>query len=546
MTFIYFYNGAGEPIATLDKDATAQRREFARDIIEARGDSVPNCSDTGFSDASCADNPNDGKYIERFVDVGITAGCGAGDFCPNQPTTREQAAVFFVKGMYCPLNGTGCSYMPSDPCEAKFDDVPCTSPFAVWIEKLYADGITGGCSTSPLLYCPAQNLKVWEMMAWLQNVDHNPIALPDWRGYNPVPRAAVVTFRDGAQLTTEARFPPPLAPSGDTSAVFNYIRDDHYLGRQLIAATLWLAPPTPGWHFYSSDHLGTPRLVTSPAGTEVEERKFWPYGDPGPFTGTDSSQRLKFALMERDSESTHYYDHARYQGFTTGRFLAPDPLFGGSSDPQSWNRYSYVLGSPITMIDPTGLMTCEYDGEGNLIGCHDDITVTGSRWYVPWFPSYGGGRPPSGGGGGGWFGGGVGVESGGGGWFDTKPSAENPCAMPAGPSRADVESNVADAGAHRLFGPIPWFYNQVRNHGPWDYKQDGEQYRDFGNWHDAVTGTAAGYPPSILRRGAGWAQERAGTSLPEWGHWWTDSPHGDDPNDQKWINRGIFHYENCR
>ena len=28
-----------------------------------------------------------------------------------------------------------------------------------------------------------------------------------------------------------------------------------------------------------------------------------------------------------------------------------------------------------------------------------------------------------------------------------------------------------------------WFYNQVRNHGPWDYKQLGGKYENFGNFH---------------------------------------------------------------
>ena len=39
-----------------------------------------------------------------------------------------------------------------------FADVPCPAtpefPFSDWIERLYADGITSGCSIDPLLYCP--------------------------------------------------------------------------------------------------------------------------------------------------------------------------------------------------------------------------------------------------------------------------------------------------------------------------------------------------------------------------------------------------------
>ena len=49
------------------------------------------------------------------------------------------------------LNGAG--YVPP-PAVGLFGDVPQDSLFAAWIEDLYNRGITAGCSTSPLLYCP--------------------------------------------------------------------------------------------------------------------------------------------------------------------------------------------------------------------------------------------------------------------------------------------------------------------------------------------------------------------------------------------------------
>jgi hypothetical protein len=50
------------------------------------------------------------------------------------------------------LNGAG--YVPP-PAVGLFGDVPQDSLFAAWIEDLYNHQITAGCSTSPLLYCPA-------------------------------------------------------------------------------------------------------------------------------------------------------------------------------------------------------------------------------------------------------------------------------------------------------------------------------------------------------------------------------------------------------
>jgi hypothetical protein len=47
---------------------------------------------------------------------------------------------------------------------------------------------------------------------------------------------------------------------------------------------------------------------------------------------------------------------ARYYQNLQGRFTSADPLLasGRSANPQSWNRYSYVLNNPVRLTDPTG------------------------------------------------------------------------------------------------------------------------------------------------------------------------------------------------
>ncbi len=60
---------------------------------------------------------------------------------------------------------------------------------------------------------------------------------------------------------------------------------------------------------------------------------------------------------ERDTESGLDYFGARYYASSMGRFMSPDPLLnsGKPSEPQSWNRYSYVSNNPLSRIDPTGM-----------------------------------------------------------------------------------------------------------------------------------------------------------------------------------------------
>jgi RHS repeat-associated protein len=72
----------------------------------------------------------------------------------------------------------------------------------------------------------------------------------------------------------------------------------------------------------------------------------------------DGRVRSRYTGKERDAESGNDYFEARYFGSSMGRFLSPDPLGGDLTNPQSLNRYSYVLNNPLTNTDPTGLYTC--------------------------------------------------------------------------------------------------------------------------------------------------------------------------------------------
>jgi len=102
----------------------------------------PNCTGT-FSDVPCPSTF--ANWIEALAAEGITGGCGTGIYCPQNPVRRDQMAVFLLKAEHGP------SYTPP-PCSGDFPDVPCPSQFANWIEQLAAEGITGGCGNGN--YCP--------------------------------------------------------------------------------------------------------------------------------------------------------------------------------------------------------------------------------------------------------------------------------------------------------------------------------------------------------------------------------------------------------
>ena len=98
-------------------------------------------------------------WIERLAAEGITAGCGSGaNFCPNDPVTRAQMAVFLLKTSHGP------SWVPP-AASGDFTDVPVSNPFAPWVEALKDEGVTAGCGAG--LYCPGAATRRGQMAVFL-------------------------------------------------------------------------------------------------------------------------------------------------------------------------------------------------------------------------------------------------------------------------------------------------------------------------------------------------------------------------------------------
>src|SRR5262249_3376735 len=151
------------------------------------------------------------------------------------------------------------------------------------------------------------------------------------------------------------------------------------------------------YEYATTDHLGTPRAWTDNSGALVAggrhdylpfgEELFAGYGtrttDQGYAASTQADgQRKQFTGYERDPETGLDFAQARYFASAQGRFTSVDPLLasGRPSNPQSWNRYSYALNRPLSLIDPSGLLTTEYtDRDGAEIENPAELNVDGQQ-----------------------------------------------------------------------------------------------------------------------------------------------------------------------
>jgi RHS repeat-associated protein len=125
-------------------------------------------------------------------------------------------------------------------------------------------------------------------------------------------------------------------------------------------------------HYYFSNHLGSHAVVTSAAGACEQDIEYYPYGGVVADHCPNVAQHYKFTGKERDTESGLDNFGARYYGSSMERMMSPDPVGGSLANPQTLNKYAYVMNNPLRYSDPTGLYGCADDAKGATEHCTSD------------------------------------------------------------------------------------------------------------------------------------------------------------------------------
>ena len=127
--------------------------------------------------------------------------------------------------------------------------------------------------------------------------------------------------------------------------------------------------------YYHYNHIGSTTAITDADGDLLYRIAYGIYGELTGIYDVDGdliedktavirSENLRFLYNGRYGVETGanglYYMRARYYNPQIKRFINRDIIDGSITDSQSLNKYSYVQGNPISLVDPFGLCAQDY------------------------------------------------------------------------------------------------------------------------------------------------------------------------------------------
>ncbi len=110
-------------------------------------------------------------------------------------------------------------------------------------------------------------------------------------------------------------------------------------------------------HFWHKDWLGSARFSSAITNrNSIIDRAFAPFGEI--YDDLGATNEIDFTGDTQDTVAKTYDTANRELNPSQGRWISPDPAGLGAASlasPQTWNRYAYVGGNPLSLVDPLGL-----------------------------------------------------------------------------------------------------------------------------------------------------------------------------------------------
>ena len=136
----------------------------------------------------------------------------------------------------------------------------------------------------------------------------------------------------------------------------------YYAGGQRIAMRIQdPASPTDtnAVYYPLTDHLGSTSVTANENGAYHSELRYKPWGairwDSANYSGNATPTDFGFTgQRSHESDFGLLFYSARWYDSSLGRFTSADSIVPGAGNPGAWDRYAYVINSPVGNLDPTG------------------------------------------------------------------------------------------------------------------------------------------------------------------------------------------------
>lgn len=122
-------------------------------------------------------------------------------------------------------------------------------------------------------------------------------------------------------------------------------------------------------HYRHPDWLGSERLESGTTHTIIQDTAYAPFGEPYSELSGGNGE-ISFTGQNKDTDWLNYDFLYREYDPRQARWISPDPSGLQAvdfSNPQSFNRYAYVLNNPLSAIDPDGL-ACYFTNDADCTG----------------------------------------------------------------------------------------------------------------------------------------------------------------------------------
>jgi RHS repeat-associated protein len=143
---------------------------------------------------------------------------------------------------------------------------------------------------------------------------------------------------------------------------------------------------TPVIYYVQADHLMRPARMTDASGNWVWDVIFTPFGATAYINQNPTVMDARFPGQWFQLETGLAYNWHRHYDATIGRYVQPDPLGLAALLSDGPSIYAYLGNSPLTSIDPEGLIKLPNDPSGLPPGWYQDPThkdPNSSKWRSP-------------------------------------------------------------------------------------------------------------------------------------------------------------------